>query len=381
VRLAIVHPWLPQYRVPFFAQLGVALADIGVTCRIYYGQTPPEWTQRRDAGGLDGAYELPTRFIGLHGKNLISKDLSPVLSERPTHILVEQAIRNTESYRLLFQRRANGPRIGMWGHGGRYTEASSTLSRLLLSRLTRRADWFFAYTQGGATAVARMGFPASRTSVVNNAIDTRALRNELDLVTIGDLAAYRAAHSLSDGTALYIGGLDRAKRVDFLLRSIALVLRNRPSTSFLIVGDGAEADRVRAFATEWPQVTFLGRQFSHEKALALEASDVLLVPGRVGLVAVDSLTSGRPIITTDWPHHAPEFEYLEPGRTCLVTQDDEQAYANAILATLTDRQMLQRMQATCLGQADMFSIEKMVSNFVDGVARWRRSRGAGHHVG
>lgn len=40
---------------------------------------------------------------------------------------------------------------------------------------------------------------------------------------------------------------------------------------------------------------------------------MLLNPGRVGLVAVDALVLGLPVLTSDAGRHAPEIEYLTEG--------------------------------------------------------------------
>ena len=91
------------------------------------------------------------------------------------------------------------------------------------------------------------------------------------------------------------------------------------------------------------------------------------MPGRVGLIAVDSFAMGLPIVTTDWPHHAPEFDYLQPGVDSVVTSDDPAAFSRAAIQLLSMPADLARTQKMCLSRWRDFSIEHMADEFADGV--------------
>ena len=54
---------------------------------------------------------------------------------------------------LLRQAAGRGPKVAMWDHGRTYTWPQSRFEQSLKFALTRRACWFFAYTDGGARAV------------------------------------------------------------------------------------------------------------------------------------------------------------------------------------------------------------------------------------
>src|SRR5262249_20738395 len=94
---------------------------------------------------------------------------------------------------------------------------------------------------------------------------------------------------------------------------------------------------------------------------------LLLVPGAVGLVALDSFALGIPLVTTNWPWHGPEFEYLTPGANAVVTGDHIDDYAREIQHYLSNEEELGMMKAACLAEAPRFSVEKMAQNFANGV--------------
>ena len=64
-------------------------------------------------------------------------------------------------------------------------------------------------------------------------------------------------------------------------------------------------------------------------------------------MALDSLVAGTPIVTTNYPYHAPEFDYLADGMTAVVTPNDEHSYADGLVAFLTDRPRQQEMSKRC----------------------------------
>jgi len=95
----------------------------------------------------------------------------------------------------------------------------------------------------------------------------------------------------------------------------------------------------------------------------------MLIPGRVGLVAVDSFEMGLPIVTTDWPLHAPEFEYLSNNRNSIISQDSLNDYVANVIDVLNDKERMHELRANCFEDARKYSIEQMVSNFHAGVLK------------
>jgi hypothetical protein len=93
------------------------------------------------------------------------------------------------------------------------------------------------------------------------------------------------------------------------------------------------------------------------------------MPGRVGLVAVDSMHLQIPIVTTKYPYHAPEFEYLEVGRDCIVSEDNQEAFATEALKLLLDQQLLIQMRNSLQRKSKIYTITQMSTNFNAGVKK------------
>ncbi|WP_309484205.1 glycosyltransferase family 4 protein [Streptomyces himalayensis] len=293
---------------------------------------------------------------------------------------MEQALQNLDTYPLLLRQQiarfaGHAPPVAFWGHGRTYTKPVTRIESLAKDALTRRGAWFFAYTEGGAAHLTARGFPADRITVVRNSVDTTALAEDCERAEEAgtrehvEAALLRKQFDLVPGrTALFLGGLDAPKRIPFLLESARQIAAELPGFRLLVAGDGADRLLVDDAASQpGSPVVALGRATGARTALLGAVSDVMLMPGRVGLCAVDSFALRTPVVTTDWPWHAPEFEYLTHGRNSLITPDSLDAYVGAVTALLNAPRRLHVLQAACRKDAAAYTVEEMARRFCDGL--------------
>lgn len=364
MRVAIVHPWFPQYRVGFFRQLVEQAELAGIEISIFHGDPPPEWQDRNDGSFAADFTRLPTRFFRVRGRTLSRKSLKPIRAQGPFDlVIVEQAVRNIETYELLLSRTP----LAYWGHGRTYTVRVGATQERLKLWLTRRGLWFFAYTEAGLDAVVERGFPQLQGTVVQNSIDTSLLRAQISEVRSETVLAFGRKHDLRGKTGLFIGGLDSSKRLGFLLDAARIAHHADSDFRLLIAGDGSDRAFVENKVQQMPFVSYLGSIFDRDKAVAISASQVLTMPGRVGLVSVDSFAGATPIVTTLWEWHAPEFEYLQGGVNAVITANDVDLYARELIATLSDVSLLSALGEACKLASQRYTVEAMVSNFLGGV--------------
>lgn len=364
-RVAIIQPSVPHYRVPLFTRLIAAAAEHGIQIDVFRGETPAAYRDRDDAGDAPFARSLGTRELSIRGSTLFYKSVASILRGDYDLVIIEQAVRNLEAYELLT--RLGGRRVAFWGHGRTYTKDVSPRQEAFKYWLTRRATWFFGYTDRGVDAVVEHGFPQNRTTVLKNAIDTDALSADLATVSDSEVVEFSRRHDLRGNTALYLGGLDTYKRISFLLNAAAIAHEMLPDFRLLIAGNGSDRTLVEEFVRRNPWASYLGKVQDRKKALALKASQAVSIPGAIGLVALDSMVAGTPIVTTDFPHHGPEFDYLAIGATAVATHNNLQAYAAGLVDFLTDQSRRQRLREQCEIEARKYTIDGMVSNFLAGI--------------
>ena len=148
---------------------------------------------------------------------------------------------------------------------------------------------------------------------------------------LGRHCDFRTGHGLSDQRVLsYIGALGQSKKVDLLAAALDVMWREDPRVRVLVAGRGV-LEHLLAPAVERGQVILLGYADASVKALMAAVSSALLNPGRIGLIAVDALVLGRPILTTRYPFHAPAFEYLHEGDSMFVADMTPAAFADLAL--------------------------------------------------
>lgn len=364
VKVAIIHPWIPQYRVAFFEKLTAALAAKGITLDLFYGEPELDWKLRGDQiQGIVGRL-LPTKQYRLFGRSFLNKNLSQLKIREYELVIVEQAIRNLETYVLLMKKVPTA----FWGHGKTYTQQSVNVLETAKKWITKKGTWFFAYTEGGKQHVLDGGFAHDRVTVLNNTFDTSELKANLDKVSQSEVNSFLNENMLTQGkVGLFIGALDKSKRIDLLLDAAEIVHRRDEEFRLLVVGGGPEEHRLQELCKGRTWVHFFKPKFGKDKAVLLRACDLLLVPGRVGLIAIDSFTAGKPIVTTPDPFHPPEFEYLVNGYNSVVSESvSSVSYANAIIDSLK-RPMLDFLSKNAHFSAEKYSIEAMVSAFTLGI--------------
>lgn len=297
------------------------------------------------------------------GQDLRWRRPSPSV-RRADLVIVEHNSRVLENYPLLASR---PPRVGLWGHGVAGVGTGHRFADRLKDWQLRRCTHYFAYTDAGARHVMGAGLPQHRVTVVKNSVDTREIRTARCEVTALDVERTRSELRLAETSVFFVGGLDAPKRLAFLLRAAEAVSTAIPGFVLVVAGDGEERELVQRKASEVTWLRYIGRVGARRKAELASVCDLMLMPGRVGLVAVDSFAIGCPIVTTDWPGHAPEYEYLRHGDNSWTTADSTDAYAGAVLDLLHDPERLARLRTGCIDSAEGFSVESMAARFAGGV--------------
>jgi glycosyltransferase involved in cell wall biosynthesis len=363
----IVQDYIAEYRRRFYELLEAALASQSVRMQVAVGKAPAALAARADVvASMPLMRSVPESSVSLAGRRLSYKRLSRHAADSDL-IVVEQAIRHLELYTLLARRRRR-PKVALWGHGARRVKPASRVERFIERRLIRSADWFFAYTQGGAEQVAAGGLPRERITVVQNTVDVEGLARLRESVSADEQHLLREQLDLpAQDVCLYVGALDASKRIAFLLEACAIVASRVRGFVLLVAGDGPERGLVQRSLASYPWLRYVGRANHQDEAKLGAVSDALLMPGRVGLVAVDSFALRTPIITTHWPYHAPEVDYLVDGVNARIAGDSIDEFAQTVEQVLLDRDGLARMKAECAAAIPRYSLESMVANFAGGV--------------
>lgn len=316
VRLAVLQRVCPPYRVPLFRELS---KELGNDFCLFIGDDLPE-SKVRNASDLSGVnhQKLKTKFLKLGARVLpyhvklpqALKAFNPdvVLCEGESHFLgYLQAI----WYRYLSKKKVGLIHwcfISLPGDplGGRGIRAK------IKAQFRRFFDAFLVYSSFSKDVLRALGEPEEKIFVATNVTDTSRSLQLADSVHVSKQQA-RDALGLRDAfTVLYLGTLDEVKKPKLLLD-----IAQRPRAkdwSFLFVGTGPLLDTMtnEAAALGLSNVHFAGR-VTEDLPHYLRASDVLVVPGRGGIVFSEAMAFELPVIV----HQADgtEYDLVRQGET------------------------------------------------------------------
>jgi glycosyltransferase involved in cell wall biosynthesis len=355
---------VPKYREAFFSALITALDGAGISCRIAAAAPQQEQAERGDAITADWIVTFKPKQLHVSGRT-ITLGGARHLWRQDDAVVVGHLGSSLDTYRALFDAVRKPIRVGLWGHIKSYVNDGNPLDLALERWQLRRSDHVFAYTPGGRDYAISSGVNPGRVTAVMNATDTTRLETARDSISESQRVSFMAAHNLiKDRTLGYIGGLDSSKRIDFLAEALERLWVSDPDVKLIIGGSGSDAHLLDA-ARSRGQAVMLGYASPLDQALIAGVSSALLMPGRIGLVAVDALVLRKPILTTAWPYHAPEHEYLTESMSRFTSANNEESYASLIHDFLAEKQETAGSHDT--SNWDFPTIDKMVDNFSSGI--------------
>jgi len=362
-RVLFAERRLPHYRVSLLESVREKLGARGVAFDFIHGDPSPAELVRQDEGQLLWALRMrQTRYA-----------LGDRLVWQPFDVDGYDLVIVGQENRLLYNHWLCRPwrrfDLAFFGHGMNFAARHTNTLRERFKRFTtRQADWWFAYTALSKTIVEQVGFAPQRITVVNNATDTSTLRAQLASVSNAELEALRSGRHLTPGkTGLFLGSLYADKGLELLLDAAAIVHAADPQFSLVIVGDGPARDVVANAAATMPGVHWLGALRGRDKALAMAASDFMLMPGAVGLSIVDGFAGGLPLLCTQSPGHGPEIAYLQPGQNGALTAPTSAAFAAAISQLLQAPDLLGHWRENARVDGLRLSVEAMAERFAGGI--------------
>jgi|EndMetStandDraft_6_1072998.scaffolds.fasta_scaffold02316_4 glycosyltransferase involved in cell wall biosynthesis len=362
LRVAIVQEYVPRYRVKLFTGLINRLCDFDIDCFVVAGHPGGAQAVRGDAAedlewlrlADPRRIEVGNRTIRFYGSDKHWRDCDGVVMElRGTSL---------DLHRELLIKRFSGRRVGVWGHVKPFTNPGHPVDLAVERRQMRRSDHVFAYTKSGAEFARAAGVETANVTPVMNSTDVSNVLKTYESLQPEEIGKFQERHGLTPGKTFgYIGGLDASKRVDFLVDVLDVLWQLDPAVKVLIGGKG-DQENLLSPAAQRGQAILLGYVGAQDKAMISRVSQGLLNPGRVGLLAVECIALGVPILSTDWEFHAPEYEYLTPGDDVFVSHNGVKSYAELVLSRTSDNGEVRHHQAK-----QYPSIDDMILNFTEGI--------------
>jgi len=363
--IAFIQPFVPTYRVGLFNAIAAELAELGLVLEVWHDN--PKGIVAARGNASQGVWSVP-----IHQRRLTIKRRN--VTYRNVHrkargvraVVAGLASTNLETYLLALDPEVN---LLLWGHGRNFTASQHGLDIAIERWLIGRSRHVFTYTERGAEYVTSTGTDPGSVTVVRNSTDTEALRGWKREASAEAINSEQERFKTSSGrTALFVGAFDEPKRLPFLFAAADLVAERLPDFRLLLAGAGPLDDYVAEQVSRRPYARLLGRVEAERLAMFSHIADVMLMPGRVGLVAVDALALGIPVVTTDYPYHAPEADYLSEENS-VWTRNDVVCYADEVVNLLSDEGRLDQLSRAAYSAGLSLSTEASARAFTVGIRK------------
>jgi glycosyltransferase involved in cell wall biosynthesis len=366
-KVLIIQRLLPHYRIDFFNKLRATLAANGVELSLVYGKDTQ--SQKNDEAELDWAIYINNQEIRLGNTELYWQPSLPYLPGKDL-VIVEQANKNLINYMLLVRRVFSGQKIAYWGHGLNRQANPDDFRNTFKKAFLTRCDWWFAYTSQVKEFLAENGFPRDKITTVQNAIDTTKLSKQYDSLTASDAERLKQELGIqSDNIGLYVGGIYKEKRIGFLIEAGDMIRSQLKDFHLIVVGSGVEASIVKEAASTREWLHYVGPKFGLEKVKYFKIAKLFLMPGLLGLAVLDSFAQQTPTITTNFPFHSPEVEYLQNGVNGVITEDSVERYAYDVSQLMQEDARREKLVEGCKIAAKKYTLDHMVHNYAEGILK------------
>lgn len=357
---------IPHYRVPLFKKLNEELGIVVCHSRARKGAS---LKGQQDLGFP--TIRLPRLYLGNAPTSMVQCILPTLIKQRPRVVITEFSLQYLTFWLLFLFRWLFGYQLVVWTHGVKSKELLhpfTTLRSKIQLWVYKRVHAVILYSDPNRKILTQYLKKPEKLFVANNTLDTKKLGEIYDeLAKLGKGQVKEQLGFTHQYNLVFIGRLLKRKRLDILFKAFESV-QDQFDVALHIIGDGPEEDAVNEFAKANKKVTYYGAIHGLQlSSKYLFASDLMVMPGYVGLSAVHAMAMGCPVLTCKQgeygPYHGPEAAYIKDKINGLLCYYNSDAFALEIAKQLKNQDLLQTMSVNA---RKTIQEEASISHFVDG---------------
>lgn len=241
--------------------------------------------------------------------------------------------------------------------------------------LVRKADKIIATSTLDAKYIAALyDCPEDKIFVLNPGINLKVFKPQ-DKIKAKRIIGAKTNHKL----ILFVGRIEPLKAIDVLLYSMKILTGDKSQIRLCLWILGGDAN---ARFNKWPRelkrldklkkllnistgVTFVGRKHQSELPNYYNASEIVILPSHYesfGIVALEAMSCGVPVITTDTAGIASLFD--KKNSPLITSANNPLMLAQKIKHLLTNEKEYQKISHEVLKKAKKLSWENIADKFV-----------------
>ena len=392
LRIAEIHPMCKPYRARFFEELA-KVKDMEFN--FLFGKAPKylkhgAFSKPEDLSIFKFNYQfLPT--IMYQGKmptepfhwkrsfRIFPTLFFRILSGRYDVVITESGL-YADLIPLLLACKIAKSRLIIWNGGNMKDNAPKSTDPLInkivyaiVSFVHQRCNATIAYGKGSREFLIYLGVNPDKIFIATNTVDNfffeeipRMNRKKVELLR-------RQLDLENKKVIIYVGSLERRKKVDILITAFERIKAKLPETSLLILGDGPDKDRLVELCDKRSlinDVKFLGKVNYYKVPLYYALSDVFVLPSQGGIAVMEAIACGKPVIVSEECNAL----YSVPGivrpkkNGFVVKKGDFNAIEKHLYQLVTDEKMAAEMGKESKELArNLFSVDKMIKGFLEAI--------------
>jgi glycosyltransferase involved in cell wall biosynthesis len=327
MKLCCVFNYNPLYRWPIFHAL-----DEVFGCDFYFGDTVFQKIEQFDARQLKGFQGfIRARKLGKTGF-VLHRNIKKIFSRKYTHYLITGESGGIVNWLIQIYAKLTNKKVFLWCHGI-HAPIQLKKTRLIYKLFFTHVDGIFLYSSYSIPFMVALGCKKERLFIIHNSLDTKIQTKLFEKPPVSNI--YYSHFQNKQPIAIYIGRIQKRKKIDQLLKAIALCKKKGEIINVVIVGSIEDDDKLCELPCQLDiadQVWLYGPCYN-EILLAelLFNANVSVCPAAIGLSCIHSLSYGTPVITND------DFENQMPEHEAIINRETGSFFQKDNIENLSDQ--------------------------------------------
>ncbi|WXG47417.1 MAG: glycosyltransferase family 4 protein [Candidatus Atabeyarchaeum deiterrae] len=280
-----------------------------------------------------------------------------------------------------------GKRLIIWDGGNIKDNAPKSTDSIIkkvayifVRFITRHEDAAVVYGEGSKDFQTYLGADSRKIFIAPNTVNNKLFERIISKRG-NEIANLRSRLGLQGKkTIVYVGSLERRKKVDHLLEMFRRLKGEVPYAALLIIGDGPDKNYLLKLKAEkrLKDVHFLGKITYLDMPLYYDLSDVFCLPSQGGITVVEAMACGKPIVISDQNNLLLSLPGIvrQGENGFIVKEGDLDAFVDRFVTLITSDSLTSKMG---LKSKEMikkrFSVDKMIQGFIQAISYVMRNHG------